>query len=45
MKEIIEGMSIYTEDELVKFLKEAGFKNIRTYNEKEKHWISCICEK
>ena len=45
MKEIIEGMSIYTEDELVKFLKEAGFKNIRTYNEKEKHWISGICEK
>ena len=45
MKEIIEGMSIYTEDELVEFLKEAGFKNIRTHNEKEKHWISCICEK
>lgn len=45
MKTIIEGMSIYTEQELRKMLQDAGFKNINVYRKQEKHWLSTICEK
>ena len=40
----IDGMKVYGEGELTAFLKEAGFRNIRTYTN-QKGWICVAAQK
>ena len=36
--DMIEGMSIYSEDEMIKHLKDAGFKDVKVFH--KKYWIT-----
>ena len=38
--DIIDGMSMYTEQQMISFLKEAGFKDIKVFHNHKKYWIS-----
>ena len=38
-------MKIYTSDQLIAALKEAGFTEIKTYSNTKKHWISIVATK
>ena len=42
---LIDGMKIYTSDQLIAALKEAGFTEIKTYSNTKKHWISIVATK
>lgn len=42
---IIEGMKIYTADELKGYLLQAGFKNIKINADKSKHWLCITAQK
>ena len=42
---MINGMKIYTSEQLVAALKEAGFTEIKTYSNIKKHWISIVATK
>ncbi len=44
-EQMIQGMKIYKENEIVASLKQAGFSNIITHRNPEKHWICFIAEK
>ena len=39
---LIDGMKIYTSEQLVAALKEAGFREIKTYSNTKNHWISIV---
>lgn len=43
--DIIEGMKIYTAEELKNMLLDAGFSNIKLNSKGDKPWISVIAEK
>ncbi len=38
--EIIDGMTIYTDSEIISLLQTAGFSQIKTYRNKKKGWIA-----
>ena len=38
-------MKIYTSDQLITALKEAGFTEIKTYSNTKNHWISIVATK
>ena len=38
-------MKIYTSDQLIAALKEAGFTEIQTYSNTKNHWISIVATK
>ena len=42
---MINGMKIYTSEQLVVALKEAGFTEIKTYSNTKNHWISIVATK
>ena len=42
---MINGMKIYTSEQLVAALKEAGFTEIKTYSNIKNHWISIVATK
>ena len=42
---VIDGLSIYTEQELVRFLQEAGFVDVRSYCDERRHWLCLLAEK
>ena len=42
---LIGGMKIYTSDQLIAALKEAGFTEIKTYSNTKNHWISIVATK
>ena len=42
---LIDGMKIYTSEQLVAALKEAGFREIKTYSNTKNHWISIVAMK
>ena len=42
---MINGMKIYTSEQLVATLKEAGFTEIKTYSNAKNHWISIVARK
>ena len=44
-EKIIEGMKIYTPDEIESALKAAGFDRVITYHHDSKPWITVIAEK
>ena len=42
---IIDGMKIYNCDQLVTALKEAGFMEIKPYEDAKKHWLCIVATK
>ena len=42
---IIEGMSVYNEDQLHSALEKAGFYKIKCYINTEKHWLCIFAKK
>ena len=42
---LIDGMKIYTSDQLIAALKEVGFTEIKTYSNTKNHWISIVATK
>ena len=42
---LVQNMKVYTSDEIVKFFKKAGFKNIQTYHHETHPWITIIGQK
>ena len=43
--DMIDGMSIYPKDELVDYLKKAGFDSVQVVHDQEKHWICFLSHK
>ena len=43
--DMIDGMKIYHKDELVDYLKQAGFNEIQVTHDTEKHWICFLAHK
>ena len=42
---IIDGMVIYSKEEVIDYLKQAGFEQVQVYHNDEKHWICFIAHK
>jgi SAM-dependent methyltransferase len=42
---IIEGMRLYDRQMLSAYLRDAGFINIRVYEEKTRHWLCLLAQK
>ena len=42
---MIEGMTIYSKENMRSYLHEAGFKNITVFHNEKKHWIAFLSEK
>ena len=42
---IIEGMRIFTQEQLTQYLKEAGFSRIAAHVNQEQHWLCVLAEK
>ena len=42
---VIDGLSIYTEQELARFLREAGFVSVRSSRDERRRWLSLLAEK
>ena len=43
--DMIDGMRIYTADEMCAMLKTAGFSKITVFRRKENHWAAFLAEK
>lgn len=43
--ETVEGMSVYTKDELEKYLLDAGFKTVKSYKKENDYILVVIAEK
>ena len=43
--DIIEGMRIYPENEMVQHLKDVGFADVQVSRNKNKHWIAFLAHK
>lgn len=44
-EKIIEGMKVYTDDEIVSALKEAGFTEVSAVHHDKKPWIAVLAKK
>ena len=44
-EKIIEGMKVYTDDEIVAALKEAGFAETKVFHHENKPWIAVFAKK
>lgn len=42
---IIDGLAIYTQDELVAYLRNAGFADVRVHHNSKKHWLCLVAQK
>lgn len=42
---IIEGMRIFTQEQLTQYLKDAGFSRIAAHSNQEQHWLCLLAEK
>lgn len=42
---VIDGLSIYTEQQLAEFLREAGFVSVRSGRDERRHWLCLLAEK
>jgi ubiquinone/menaquinone biosynthesis C-methylase UbiE len=42
---VIDGLAIYTEQELAGFLREAGFVRVRSSRDERRHWLCLLAEK
>lgn len=41
----IDGLAIYTEEQLTRFLHEAGFVSVRSSRDERRHWLCLLAEK
>ena len=44
-EKIIDGMKVYTSDQIESALVSAGFENVRSYHHKSKPWITVLAKK
>ncbi|MCD8006569.1 MAG: class I SAM-dependent methyltransferase [Oscillospiraceae bacterium] len=44
-EQMIQGMKIFKEDEIVASLKQAGFRSVTVNRSQKKHWICFVAEK
>jgi ubiquinone/menaquinone biosynthesis C-methylase UbiE len=42
---LIDGLKLYTNKELIDYLKQAGFTGVILFHDMEKHWITIIAKK
>lgn len=42
---IIDGLAIYTQDELVAYLRNADFADVRVHHKSKKHWLCLVAQK
>lgn len=42
---VIDGLAIYTEEQLTRFLQEAGFVSVRSRCDERRHWLCLLAEK
>ena len=43
--DMIDGMSIYSADQVTEYLKKAGFGSVQVFRNQEKHWICFLAHK
>lgn len=43
--DIIDGMRIFTQEQLTQYLKDAGFSQIAAHINRKQHWICLLAEK
>lgn len=44
-EQLIDGLKLYTNKELIDYLKQAGFTGVILFHDMEKHWITIIAKK
>ena len=44
-EQLIDGLKLYSNDELMNYLKQVGFQSVILFHETEKHWITVIAKK
>ena len=44
-EKIIDGMHIYTPDELQAHLTATGFRNVTIHRDESRHWLAAIAQK
>lgn len=44
-EQLIDGLKLYTNQELIDYLKQAGFTGIILFHDADKHWITVIAKK
>jgi len=44
-EQLIDGLKLYSNDELMNYLKQVGFQSVILFHETEKHWITMIAKK
>lgn len=44
-EKIIDGLKLYTNQELMNYLKQAGFTGIMLFHDAEKHWVAVVAKK
>ena len=44
-EKIIDGLKLYSNQELMDYLKQVGFTGIMLFHDEQKHWITVIAKK
>ena len=44
-EKLIDGLKLYSQQELVDYLKQAGFNNINLNHDAQKHWLTVLAHK
>ena len=44
-EKLIDGLKLYSQQELVDYLKQAGFNNITLNHDAQKHWLTVLAYK
>lgn len=44
-EQLIDGLKLYTNQEIIDYLKQAGFTGVILFHDMEKHWITIIAKK
>ena len=44
-EQLIDGLKLYSNDELMNYLKRVGFQSVILFHETEKHWITVMAKK
>jgi ubiquinone/menaquinone biosynthesis C-methylase UbiE len=44
-EKLIDGLKLYDNQELINYLKESGFKDIKLFHDTERHWVTFLAKK
>ena len=44
-EQLIDGLKLYSNDELMNYLKQVGFQSVILFHETEKHWVTFVAKK